>query len=311
MKTHEINKFFIKAVDLATQYRGATSPNPPVAAIGIDKDGNELSIKAHEKAGLPHAEVYVIEDCKNKGLLDRLHTLIVTLEPCNHAGKTPPCTKAILNTNIKRVIIGTSDPNPKVNGNGVKTLREAGLEVIENICTSECESLIMPFKKWITTGLPWVTLKSAYSVDGNMIPPSGKKTFSSNESLLFAHKLRKRADAILTGSGTILKDFPEFTVRLVPDHINKIRWLCILDRRQRVPTEYIEQKKAQGFKVLLSKDYIDALRYLGKQDCLEVLVEAGPTLLKWILESNIWDEHYIIKVKENQDVIEHALRYTL
>ncbi len=303
-------KFYLeKAIRLASSFRGATSPNPPVGAVGLDSDGMELAIACHEKAGEAHAEVKVIEQCQSRGLASRLHTLIVTLEPCNHLGKTPPCTDILLKSAIKKVIIGSRDPNPKVQGGGLEKLKAGGIDVREGVLQVECDKLIAPFKKWITQGIPWVTLKTAHNLDGNMIPPQGSKTFTSQSSLLLSHELRKRADAIVTGSETVLKDFPEFTVRNVPDHPDKKRYLCVLDRRKRVPEEWFEKKTLQGFEVMRGHDFLDALQFLGSQGCLEVLIEAGPTLTQFILDQGYWDEHYRIQVQKGlEDQVENFLK---
>lgn len=284
------------AVSLAKQYVGATAPNPPVGAVGLDGQGNILSVQAHEKAGLGHAEALMIEDCARQGTLFKLHTLVVTLEPCNHHGKTPPCTEKILSTGIKRVVFACRDPNPQVAGGGCERLRAAGIEVIEfPHLKEECEELIEPFIHWSKTGFPWITIKTAIDPKGSMLPPEGKKTFTSEDSLKLAHELRKRSDAILTGSGTILADQPLFTVRHVPDHPGKTRWLVALDRRGRISADWIQEKQSQGFKAIRAKDYTEILEFLGSHGVLDLLVEAGPNLSSSILSGSLWNRHVIIQ----------------
>lgn len=303
------------ALQEARKYEGATAPNPPVGATGLDSKGQVLSVQAHTRAGTGHAEAKVIEDCRERGLLDQLHTLVITLEPCNHRGRTGPCTEAILQTRqsqtgrgIQRVFFGVVDPNPRVAGQGAKRLQDAGIET-HLLSDPDCEELIAPFGKWITTGLPWVTLKTAYNAENSMIPPPGQKTFSSPEALRFAHELRRATDAILTGSGTVLADLPEFTVRLVPDHPGKSRWLVVLDRRGRTPQTWIQDREKAGFRVYIApgvkkspeslpdstNDALDeALRFLGSQGVLNVLVEGGPALTQTIINRSLWDRHVVI-----------------
>lgn len=291
------------AINAAEKFAGATAPNPPVGAIALDKSGKVLLGAAHQKAGLPHAEAKVLELAAKLGKLSNIHTLVVTLEPCNHHGKTPPCVDAILkNKNIRRVVIGSRDPNPKVAGGGLEALKKAGIEVVEGVLEDECDFLIRSFSKHSFTGRPYVTIKSALDVNGSMIPPAGAKTFTSKPSLIFAHELRKRADAIWTGSGTVLADKPEFTVRWVPDHEGKKRFLILSDRRKRVPQSWLDRAKENGFNVHQADSFEEGLDFLGKAGVLEVLVEAGPTLRDAWLKSGLWDEHVVISQgNENED----------
>ena len=291
---------FLAACAEAERFVGATAPNPPVGAAALDANGKILAVSAHERAGTAHAEARVLEECRARGILGQVTTLVVTLEPCNHTGRTPPCTEAILATGIRRVVFGVADPNPRVAGGGAARLRAVGLEVEEfrGRARVRAEELLAPFRHWVTTGLPYVTVKTAHLPDGSMIPPAGQKTFTSESSLRFAHELRRRADAILTGSGTILADDPSFTVRLVSDHPGKRRWLVILDRRGRVSAEWRARAEARGFRVLVATDYREALRRLGSAGVLEVLVEAGPTLSSALLRGEdggcLWQRHVVI-----------------
>jgi diaminohydroxyphosphoribosylaminopyrimidine deaminase/5-amino-6-(5-phosphoribosylamino)uracil reductase len=314
-----------QALEKAKEFRGATSPNPPVGAAAIDAQGRILSVEAHEKAGTGHAEARVLKDLAERGLTTQMDTLVITLEPCNHHGRTPPCTEAILKSGVRRVVYGATDPNPQVAGQGAKRLAEAGIEALlcsDPLLRAECEELIRPFAHWAKTGLPWIVIKTAHLIDplsnsydslrATMIPPPGQKTFTSAESLKFAHALRRRADAIMTGSGTILADWPEFTVRHVRDHDlvsrgEKKRWLVVLDRRGRTPAEWIEEARARGFEVLVRPDFEAAIRELGGLGALETLVEAGPALSADLLSQSHWDQHVIttqgqpdqIRIEEN------------
>lgn len=281
----------------AQKFEGATTPNPPVGCVLLDKDGNILSVAAHQKAGKLHAEALAIMQCAE---LDLIHTVVVTLEPCNHTGRTGPCTEAILATPAKNVWIGMADPNPHVAGGGADRLRKAGLNVqVLNKADapklkSDLQRLIAPFTKRALHGLPWVTVKQAINTQGGMIPPVGQKTFTSQSSLILAHKLRRRADAIITGSGTVLADDPHFTVRLVEDFANKQRHLVLFDRRRRVLQTYIDAAIERGFKISFADNFLQVLKHLAEQGALEVLVEAGPSLTQTFLDSNLWDEHVLI-----------------
>jgi len=294
---------FLRALACAHEFIGATSPNPPVGCALLDADGEILAVAAHEKAGQAHAEAAAITRCRDNGSIARLHTLIVTLEPCTHQGRTPPCADAILATPARDIWIGASDPNPSVAGGGARKLQNSGLSVNlfgdlphpnAGLFAQQAARLIAPFAKHRTTGIPWITLKQALNTKGNMIPPKGTKTFTSPSSLAFAHKLRKRADAILTGSGTILADDPAFTIRHVADFPDKTRPLIIVDRRGRVPASYLEAARAHGFDPQITTSFTDALSALGKSGVLEVLIEAGPILLDYIVLEGLWDEHAII-----------------
>jgi len=236
--------------------------------------------------------------------MGNLATLIVTLEPCNHHGRTPPCADAIIQAAatdaplLKSVVFGVTDPHEEASG-GANSLREAGLQVA-NAHHEGSRQLLRQFSKFIRTGLPWVTVKTAHRVDGSMIPAPGQKTFTSRSSLELAHQLRKRADAIITGSGTVLADSPEFTVRHVPDHPGKRRKLVIFDRRARVSPSYIADRQNR-FDVFRTDSFAQVLQTLGDQGCLEALVEAGPTLSESILQSGLWDEHVLISQRRGDE----------
>jgi diaminohydroxyphosphoribosylaminopyrimidine deaminase / 5-amino-6-(5-phosphoribosylamino)uracil reductase len=285
------------ALSEAQKFEGATAPNPPVGCVLLDKDGNVLSVAAHQKAGTLHAEALAIKQCAERELI---HTVVVTLEPCNHTGRTGPCAEAILATPAKNVWIGMADPNPHVAGGGADRLRKAGLKVQFLNQTdapklkSDLQRLIAPFTKRVTQGLPWVTIKQAVNAQGSMIPPIGQKTFTSQSSLILAHQLRRRSDAIITGSGTVLADDPHFTVRLVEDFANKKRNLVLFDRRRRIPRSYLDAAIARGFEISFADDLLVTLKHLAEQGALEVLVEAGPSLTQSFFDSNLWDEHVLI-----------------
>jgi diaminohydroxyphosphoribosylaminopyrimidine deaminase/5-amino-6-(5-phosphoribosylamino)uracil reductase len=296
----------------AKRFRGATAPNPPVGAAALSDSGELLAVAAHQRAGDFHAEARLLRECAERGIANQIHTVVVTLEPCNHHGRTPPCTVALIQAGVKRVLFGVTDSNPHVRGGGVTHLRESGIEVEQvrdQDLASECEELVAPFFYWARTGLPWVTVKTAFDSFGSMIPPTGEKTFTSSESLRFAHELRRRSDAILTGSGTVLSDDPQFTVRNVEDHSDKRRWLVVLDRRERVSSDWVEAR-SNDFNVLREtrEDGIKkTLKELGERGVQEILVEAGPQISSAFLEHGLWNEHFMIRAGAT-DQIERRLR---
>lgn len=283
------------AINAAEQFIGNTSPNPPVGAIALDRKGKVLLGAGHQKAGLPHAEAKLLELAEKLGKLAEIETLVITLEPCNHQGRTPPCTEAILkHKNIRRVVIGAMDPNPSVKGGGADRLRQAGLEVVTGVLEEDCQFLLRAFTKSVVEKRPYVLIKAAKTQSGSMIPPEGEKTFTSKASLLFAHELRKQSDAIWTGSGTVLADNPEFTVRWLPDHPGKKRFLVISDRRKRISPEWLKKAEKNGFQPYFASSLEDGLDFLGKNGVLQVMVEAGPALRDAWLQSGLWDESVVI-----------------
>ena len=199
-----------EAIRLAQATIGATAPNPPVGCVVLDAAGRPLASAAHKGAGTAHAEAAALAACRCAGRIDDAHTLVVTLEPCNHHGRTGPCTEAILASPVRRVIFGVADPNPDVAGGGQVRLRAAGIrcEALgdalpdQGHLADQCADLIAPFAKHCREGLPWVTVKEVRDRSGSMIPPPGRKTFASDASLDHAHLLRRRSDAILTALQT-------------------------------------------------------------------------------------------------------------
>lgn len=186
------------------------SPNPKTAAILV-KDGREIGRGRHEVCGQEHAEVNAIASA---GSLVSGGDLYVTLEPCCHHGKTPPCTDLIIKSGIKRVFIGMEDPNPRVWGKGIKILSEAGLHVISGVMEKECRALNQPFIKYMLSGLPYITIKSAMTLDGFIADKNGEsKWITSAVSRKKVHAMRADHDAVMVGMGTVLADDPLLTVR--------------------------------------------------------------------------------------------------
>ena len=199
------------ALELAEQGRGWTSPNPMVGAV-IVRDETIVGRGFHQAAGGPHAEIHALNDAGEKA---KGATLYVTLEPCNHTGRTPPCTQAILQSGIQRVVAGMKDPNPGVTGGGLDFLKRQGLDVSVGVCENACRRLNEIFIKSVTTSLPFVVLKCAATLDGRIATRTGDSKWITNPlSRQFVHELRHAVDAIMVGIGTVLKDNPRLTTRL-------------------------------------------------------------------------------------------------
>lgn len=224
--------FMNRALTLAQQGRGRTSPNPLVGAVVVNA-GEIVGEGYHQKAGEPHAEIHALKEAGEKA---QGSTLYVNLEPCCHLGQTPPCTDTIIEAGVKHVYAGHLDPNPKVAGKGIKRLEEAGIEVQVGLCSEKAEKLNEIFIKHVTTGYPFVILKIAMSLDGKIATAKGESQWiTSPASRQRVHEMRDEVDAILVGIGTILKDNPVLTTRL-PNKQGKDPTRIILDSHARTPT---------------------------------------------------------------------------
>lgn len=198
------------ALRLASRALGQTAPNPAVGAV-IVKGGRVIGRGYHRKAGLAHAEVDAL---RSAGARAAGSTMYVTLEPCNHVGRTPPCCGAIAKAGIRRMVIATKDPNPMTNGRGITALRRAGLQVTTGVLEDDAKRLIAPFAKAVTAKLPWVVAKVAQSLDGKIATSTGESRWiSSPQAREATHRLRHEADAILVGVRTVLRDNPRLTAR--------------------------------------------------------------------------------------------------
>ncbi|MCC6523541.1 MAG: bifunctional diaminohydroxyphosphoribosylaminopyrimidine deaminase/5-amino-6-(5-phosphoribosylamino)uracil reductase RibD [Polyangiaceae bacterium] len=221
-----------KALERARRAR--PSPNPPVGAVVVDADGQLVAAAHHLEAGTPHAEMAALQEARDAA---RGGTLYVTLEPCNHEGRTPPCVDAILASGVTRVVVGCLDPNPHVAGGGAERLRAAGITVDIGVAAVESRTLIAPWAKFITTGMPHVALKLALSLDGRIASRSGaSKWVTGPEARAKVQELRARCDAVAVGIGTAVQDDPRLTVRdrtLLPEGKNPVR--IVLDSQLRLP----------------------------------------------------------------------------
>lgn len=300
-----------EALRIAKFAEGRTSPNPLVGAV-IVRDGKIIAQGWHRKAGTPHAEIHALNMA---GELARGATLFVTLEPCSHFGRTPPCARAIVDAGIKKVVAAMSDPNPKVAGRGFEILRAAGIEVEVGLLEDEARKLNEVFLKWVTKKLPFVTLKFACSLDGKIATVGGESQWiSCEESRKFSHGLRDINDAILVGVGTVFADNPSLTTRLV-DGKNPVR--VIVDSNARIPLDakVVTEKSARTIIATTSNaspEKISALKNLGVEiitagngqrvdlkilmrelaarEITSILVEGGGTIHFAMLEAGLVDK---------------------
>lgn len=228
--TSNDTKFMKRALSLARKGIGRTAPNPAVGCV-IVKGGVIVGEGWHRKAGTPHAEIHALNMAGDDA---RDADVYVTLEPCCHSGKTPPCSQALIRAGVRRVIAGMRDPNPKVSGGGLAELERAGIETVCGVQEDACRLINRPFIKHITSGMPYVTYKCAMTLDGKIASVTGESRWiSCEESRRFVHRMRSRCDAVMVGVDTILADDPQLTVRHVRGR-NPLR--IIVDSTLRTPT---------------------------------------------------------------------------
>jgi diaminohydroxyphosphoribosylaminopyrimidine deaminase/5-amino-6-(5-phosphoribosylamino)uracil reductase len=305
------------AIELARRAR--PSPNPPVGALVVDRDGNSCAEAWHVAAGREHAEVLALEQA---GPNAKGGTLYVTLEPCNHEGHTGPCVDAILKAGVKRVVVGCIDPNPHVTGGGAKRLQAAGIEVDVGVAGAEARALVAPWAKYVTTGVPHVSLKLALSLDGRIATRSGdSKWVTGPEARVKVQQLRSQHDAVAVGIGTALVDDPRLTVRdeslllggagpirvifdtklrlpltsrLVETTSDVPTWVCTgVDAPEDLERVLVDAgctvmriaKTAEG-----RVDVASALRAIGSAGVISVLVEGGAELAGSLLAGRLADE---------------------
>ena len=303
-------EFMRRALQLAENGIGKTSPNPLVGAV-IVKDDKIIGEGWHECFGQAHAEVNAVNNATEniEGA-----TMYVNLEPCCHYGKTPPCTELLIEKKVKRVVVGTLDPNPLIAGKGVQRMREAGIEASVGVLKKECERLNEVFFHYIQTRQPFVVLKAAMSLDGKIAAPSGEsKWITEEEARKDVQKLRNRYSAIMVGVGTVITDDPELTCRFEGGR-NPVR--IILDSSLRTPlssnvlrnqeknatwvvcterasAERAEQMEKLGASVIRCKslkghiDLVDLMEKLGERSIDSILLEGGGTVNDSALEQDI------------------------
>ena len=241
------NSYYMRmALDLASSAMGRTSPNPMVGAVLV-KDGKVVGKGYHARAGTPHAEVVALRDA---GEATRGSTLYVTLEPCCHHGRTGPCTEAVIKAGVKKVVAAMTDPNPLVAGKGFGRLREAGLEVEAGILEEDARKLNEVFIKYITTGLPFVVMKAAVSLDGKIATRAGESQWITGPGAReYGHRLRDRYDAVMVGINTVLADNPSLNTRLPGGGRDAVR--VVLDSQARTPPEANIIKSSPGAPVII------------------------------------------------------------
>ena len=305
------------AIRLARRGAGKAGPNPMVGAV-IVANGNIIGQGYHKKCGDHHAEINAINSAKKniKG-----STFYITLEPCSHYGRTPPCIDALIRENPGRVVVGSLDPNPEVNGKGIKILRSKGIKVDVGICESDCMQLNEHYFKFIKTGMPYITVKYAQTLDGRIATKSGDSQWISSEaSRRYVHRLRSINQGIMVGAGTVVADNPQLTVRHVrgknPFRIivdSKLRipikssvltdanaCLTIIATTSDAPAAKIAAVKNRGVEVWVVRKERDGrvglrdlLKQLGKREIMSVLIEGGSGIITSLLKSGLVDKMII------------------
>ena len=299
-----------RALRLAERARGRTAPNPMVGAVVV-ADGKIIGEGWHPKAGEPHAEVFAL---RQAGEAARGATLYVTLEPCCHTGRTPPCTDAVLAAGVSRVVAAMTDPFPRVAGGGLRILREAGLQVECGLLEAEAWDLTRAYLKATQLGLPWVTLKMAMTLDGKIATRTGDSRWVTGEAARkYVHRLRDWNDAVLVGIGTVNADDPELTAR-IPKARNPVR--VVIDTRAEISPEcrLVQTAKsvptivamgneseegdlrARGVSVIRTGmigsrlDLRAVLRELVERGIHSVLCEGGGRIAGYLLDAGLVDE---------------------
>lgn len=304
-----------RAISLARNGLGRTSPNPLVGAV-IVRDGRIVAEGWHRKAGTPHAEIHALNMA---GELARGATVYVSLEPCAHYGRTGPCARALVEAGVSRVVVAMTDPNPKVAGKGIAILQEAGIEVTTGVLEQEARQLNEVFLKWMTTGLPFVALKTAMTLDGKIATATGQSQWITNEASRYeTHRLRDVYDGILVGINTALADNPSLTTRLKEyQGRNPVR--IVVDSRARLPltaklvtdgaartivavtagapAERVEALRSAGVEIIVAGsgahvDMRSLMEQLGAMKITSVLVEGGGSVNFSLLQAGLAERVY-------------------
>ena len=294
--------------------RGRTAPNPPVGAV-IIQDGAIVGEGYHPRAGDPHAEIFALRQAEGRAAGAEIY---VTLEPCSHHGKTPPCADALIAAGIRKVFVGTTDPNPQVAGRGIERLRQAGIDVEVGILEENCRKLIAAFRQLIVSGRPLTIYKAALTLDGNSATCSGDSRWVSGPaSRLLVHRLRDRVEAIMVGIETVLKDDPALTARL-PETDGRDPLRVVVDSQLRIPLdcrmlrqiseagtlvatvsqdrEKIEALQQAGAEVIVLPEESGRVKLpalweeLGRRQVQRLLLEGGPTLASAALNAGLIDQ---------------------
>jgi len=312
--SNEDRRLMMKALSLAARGRGMVHPNPMVGAVVV-KDGAVAGAGFHHGPFHPHAEVVALAQA---GESARGSTLYVTLEPCNHQGRTPPCTEAIIDAGVERVVIAATDPNPSVRGGGEERLRAEGLRVQCGLLAERSARLNEAYEKYVTTGMPLIIVKMAATADGKVATRGGaSKWISGDKARKMVHAMRRESDAVLVGRGTVEHDDPELTVRKVPlrgakpplrvvvdSHLSMLLD-CKLARggeplvivattaeHDRDKARVMQERGVRVLELTGSRKQVDLrelMKALGKMEVAQLLVEGGPTLVASLLEEGLAD----------------------
>ena len=313
-----------QALVLASKAKGMTSPNPMVGSI-IVKDNEMIAAGWHRRCGSDHAEVVAL---KKAGTKAKGSTLYVTLEPCFHYGKTPPCVNQVISSGIQEVIIAMKDPNPLTCGKSIAKLRKIGIKVKVGVLRKEAEQLNEAFIKYISEGLPFVVSKSAQTLDGKVALSNGQsKWITSEQTRRYARKIRDEFDAILVGSNTVLKDNPQLTgvkkplIKIILDSTLKIPLkskvlndgkMCIVATTSRVDPKKIEALQKKGVEVIVCSEknnYIHLkplFKQLAKKKIMSILIEGGATVIGQALKEKLIDKMHVYiapKIIGSQDAL--------
>ncbi|MDR2706657.1 MAG: bifunctional diaminohydroxyphosphoribosylaminopyrimidine deaminase/5-amino-6-(5-phosphoribosylamino)uracil reductase RibD [Planctomycetaceae bacterium] len=294
-------RFMRLALELARCGEGFVEPNPMVGCVLVN-NGNIIGKGFHTKFGEPHAEIEALRDArKNYGEeLVAGSTCYVTLEPCSHYGKTPPCTSALQSSGINRIVVAMRDPNPVVNGQGLKILRDAGFEITEHVLEDEARSLNAPYLTLLEKQRPWIIAKWAMTLDGRLASRTGSSRWISGEaSRKIVHRLRSRMDAIMIGSQTALRDNPDLTVRL-DEVVPRTPIRIVLDSQAALTLEYRLVQTAHQVPVLL------VVNPNAPEKQIKTLQDAGCEILP-LLSENTKSENTESKNTESEN-IEHDYR---
>jgi diaminohydroxyphosphoribosylaminopyrimidine deaminase / 5-amino-6-(5-phosphoribosylamino)uracil reductase len=290
MTTERNEKFMRAALDEAKKALGQTSPNPAVGAVLVI-DNRIVAKGHHREAGRDHAEIECLRDFG--AAVPARATLFVTLEPCSTAGRTAPCTDAILSAGVRNVVVGAIDVNPRHSGKGIMQLRNAGVNVRAGVWAEDCARLNEAFNQWIVTGRPFVIAKCGMSLDGRLTRPAVEPRWITGSSARrHANELRARVDAVLVGAETVRADNPRLTVRGGPRR--RQPWRVVLTRSGRLPqhAHVFSDRFAARTLIYKGKSLAGALKNLGKRGITSVLIEGGGDVL-----GQAFDAHLIDKVQ--------------
>lgn len=308
----------LRCIQLAKNGLGTTYPNPLVGSVIVRND-RIIGEGWHYRAGLPHAEVNAIGSISEVNLLKEA-TLYVSLEPCSHFGKTPPCADLIIESGIKKVVVGNLDPNPKVAGRGIKRLMEAGCEVIVGVLHTECDILNKRFFTFHQMKRPYIFLKWAQTADGFIAPRDEtrngtKPVWITNEfSRQIVHKMRAEEQAILVGTRTVLQDNPSLTVR---EWAGENPTRIVIDRNLKIP-EHFSVFDSSSYTIVFNEtesktsknidfESMDFSKEIPQQICAalfrrdiqSVIIEGGAKTLQTFINANLWDEAYVFTGRGN------------